>query len=243
MTTTLSHSRWKKAAVALLLALYGAALGALGSHLEPPLEPPAAVNAGSMPPEIAALPPAHALPAMVGDANGWQALSGRERWRLYLRETFANPFLVPRMAFPALARHLDNDPQEWGQGGAAYATRLADRYGRFFVRQGIESAGAAALGHEVRYVRSRRSSIGSRVAHAVAMTFVTRDRTGAWTPHWSRFGAIVTAEYVGNAWMPPSYRTPAEAWRGIGIQFGIVASFNVAREFLPSLRASSPNNK
>lgn len=203
----------------------------------------AALNGGPMPSDAATFPSDHALSAVVNDAGGWQALSGRERWRLYLKETFASPFLIPRTAFPALARHLENDPQEWGQGGAAYATRLADRYGRFFVRQGVESAGAAALGHEVRYLPSSRSSLGARVAHAVVMTFVTRDRTGAWTPHWSRFGAIVTAEYVGNAWMPPGYRTQVEAWRGIGIQFGITASFNVAREFLPALRGSSPNNK
>jgi hypothetical protein len=163
----------------------------------------------------------------------WQPLTGGERWRYYWKETFANPWVLPRTGFPALIRHLKDDPEAWGQGASAYSVRLADRYGRFFLRQSVESAGAALLGHDPRYIPSGRSGVGGRVLHAVTSAFLTRDQAGRLVPHWSRYGAIVTAEYLGNAWMPPGYRTTAEAWRGIGVQFGITASFNLVREFLP----------
>jgi hypothetical protein len=163
----------------------------------------------------------------------WEPLTGAERWRYYWKDTFASPFIVPRTGFPALIRHLRNEPEDWGQGVSAYSVRLADRYGRFFLRQSVESAGAALLGHDPRYIPSGRSGVGGRVLHALTSAFLTRDQAGRLVPHWSRYGAIVTAEYLGNAWMPPGYRTTAEAWRGIGVQFGITASFNLVREFLP----------
>lgn len=224
-----------------VLLLLAARPAAYASDLGPPVGNDGASSA-SIPSQSDTVPPAPEISAPAHGSGVWQPLSGRERWRLYLKETFASPWIVPRAGFPALVRHLDHDPEQWGQGRGAYATRFADRYGRFFVRQGVESTGAAALRHEVRYLPSSRSTIAGRAAHAVAMTFVTRDRAGAWVPHWSRFGAVVTAEHLGNTWMPPGYRTQAEAWRGVGIQFGIIASFNLAREFLPGFRRSSPGN-
>lgn len=166
-------------------------------------------------------------------ALAWQPLTARERWRYFWKDTFANPLIVPRTGFPALVRHLRNDPEDWGQGASAYSIRLADRYGRFFIRHSIESAGAAVLGHDPRYIPSGQAGLGHRVLHAVSSAFLTRDRTGRVVPHWSRYGAFVTAEYLGNSWMPPGYRTTVEAWRGIGIQFGVTASFNLVREFWP----------
>lgn len=191
----------------------------------------------------AAMEPAPIPAQPAKSALAWQPLTARERWSYYWRDTFANPLIVPRTGFPALVRHLRNDPEDWGQGASAYSTRLADRYGRFLLRQTIESAGAAALGHDPRYIPSERAGLGRRALHAFISAFLTQDRTGRLVPNWSRYGAFVTAEYLGNAWMPPGYRTTSEAWRGIGIQFGITASFNLVREFLPGRpKGTDPRN-
>ncbi|MGQ9634520.1 MAG: hypothetical protein ACUVXB_09770 [Bryobacteraceae bacterium] len=172
------------------------------------------------------LTPAPALPP----------LTGRDRWRIYAKDTFASPVIVVRTGFPALFSHLDNDPAQWGQGAAAYSHRLADRYGRFLIRQSIESAGAAALRHEVRYLPSGRSSFGGRVGHAFLSTVVTTDSRGHRVPHLARGGGILAAEFLGNAWMPPGYRTSAQAWRNVGIRLSFTAAFNLLREFQPEIR-------
>ncbi|MCL6544138.1 MAG: hypothetical protein K6T61_02840 [Bryobacteraceae bacterium] len=217
----------RTAASAFLGMLVAAALTAAPpAHISDGEESSRGVSPETGPTPLAADPVGAATSPLV-----WEPLTGRERWRYYWRETFASPLIVPRTGFPALVRHLRNDPEGWGQGASAYSVRLADRYGRFFLRQSIESAGAAALRHDPWYAPSGRTSLGGRVLHAVTSAFLTRDSAGRMVPHWSRYGAIVTAEYLGNAWMPPGYRTTEEAWRGIGIQFGITASFNLVREF------------
>lgn len=184
-----------------------------------------------------------ATPQQVPDARSscapenhfWSPLKPHERWRRYVRETFASPLILVRTGFPALISHAENEPTQWGRGATGYSRRLADRYGRFVIRQSIEAAGAAVLGHEVRYILSGRSGPG-RAANALASVGLTRDSRGRFVPHWARVGGLVASEFTGQTWRPPGYRSQAEAWRNVALRLGVTALFNLAKEFKAEIR-------
>src|SRR5512135_1350387 len=149
--------------------------------------------------------------------GGYQPLSGNERWNLYFRGAFWSPGVFLRAAGPALGAQLNNEPAAWGQGAEGYSKRFANRFGRFALQETYQAAGAAALGHDVRYLRSRSSGFLPRAAHAITANFVTYDRNGRLTPHVTRVGSVFAAEFTGNLWMPDGYRGASTALRGVGM--------------------------
>jgi hypothetical protein len=163
-------------------------------------------------------------------------LTGKQRWDLYLHDAFWSPGVFFKAAGPALGAQLNNEPPEWGQGMEGYSKRFANRFGRNALQETYESAGAALLQHEVRYIRSRRSGFLPRAAHALTANFVTYDRRGRRAPHFSRVGGAFAAEFTGNLWMPAGYRDTSKAMRGVGIQLGVGSAFNLLREFAPELK-------
>ena len=179
--------------------------------------------------------PGSAAPVRVEPAS-YQPLSGKERWDLYLRDTFWSPGAFFRAAGPALGAHLGNEPPEWGQGTAGYSRRFANRFGRFTLQKSYEAAGAALLQHEVRYRRSDRRGFLPRAAHALTANFVNYNASGRKTPHISRVGAALAAEFTGNLWMPAGHRDTSTAMRGVGMHLGISSAVNLVREFAPDLK-------
>jgi hypothetical protein len=47
---------------------------------------------------------------------------------------------------------------------------------------------------------------------------------------------VIAAEFTGNVWMPAGYRDTSTAMRGVGIELGVSAGFNLIREFAPELK-------
>ncbi len=186
------------------------------------------------------------LASAVAESHGYLSTasytppSGEERLRLYLRRAFWSPGLPFRVAAPAVASHLADRPQEWGQGSAGFGRRLADRYARVVLKESYEAAGAAALGHDVRYHPSGRSGAWGRAGYALAATVVTRDRHGASVPHVARLGAAFAAEFTGNAWMPAGYRSRTESVRSVAIGLSFTGLANLAREFAPEIKRLLP---
>jgi hypothetical protein len=135
-----------------------------------------------------------------------------------------------------LGAHLNNEPPGWGPGAEGYSKRLANRFGRFALRETYEAAAAAALEHDVRYFRSKRSGFLPRAAHALAADFVTYDRDGRLTLHVARIGSAFAAEFTGRLWMPAGYRDVTTALRGVGVGLGVSSAFNLIREFAPELK-------
>jgi hypothetical protein len=166
----------------------------------------------------------------------YRPLTRNERWNLYLREALWSPGVFLRAAGPALGAQLNNEPPEWGQGMEGYSKRFANRFGRFVLQETYEAAGAAALGHEVRYLRSKRSGFLARAADALTANFVTYDRNGRRAPHVARVGSVFAAEFTGSIWMPAGYRDTSTVLRGAGVQLGVGSAFNLIREFSPELK-------
>lgn len=168
--------------------------------------------------------------------RNYQPLTGKERWNHYWRAAYWNPGVFFRAAGPAAGAQMNNDPPEWGQGMEGYSKRFANRFGRFALQQSYESAGAALLQHEVRYIPSSRTGFLPRAAHALTANIITYDRNGRRVPHVTRVGSMFAAEFTGNLWMPAGYRDTSTAMRGVGMELGVRSAFNLIKEFAPELK-------
>ena len=187
-------------------------------------------------PKAGTLDEDRAIRSAAAGSGTYQPLTGKERWNHYLSDAFWSPGVFFRAAGPALGAQLNNEPPAWGQGVEGYSKRFANRFGRFALRETYEAAGAAALGHEVRYVRSKRNGFLPRAAHALTANFMTYDRNGRRMPHVAGVGSVFAAEFTANLWMPAGYGDAATAMRGVGIELGVGSTFNLIREFAPDLK-------
>ncbi|MEQ1883490.1 MAG: hypothetical protein ABL967_00385 [Bryobacteraceae bacterium] len=175
-----------------------------------------------------------ALGSTAAGTSPYQPLTGKERWHLYLKNAYWSPMSLGRSAGAALGAQLTNEPPEWGQGMEGFGQRFADRAGRFAVQESYQALGAALLQHEVRYIPSRKSAFLPRFAYALAANFVTYNRNGRRTPHVTRLGAMVGAEFTADLWQPED--RVSDVFRGVGVQLGTSSAFNLLREFGPEVK-------
>lgn len=166
----------------------------------------------------------------------YRPLNGDERWRLFLNESFAFKGGAYFRAFgSALPDHLNNRPEDWGQGSKGYFTRVGDRFARFTLSTGFEHLGAAATGLEPRYVRSKDDGFGKRFLHASQLVLLTYNREGKKTFYWSRFAGAFGAEAISAAWNP-AVRWEVRGYQGAAQQVAAQWVFNVIREFAPDIK-------
>lgn len=162
-------------------------------------------------------------------------MTSGERWRQYAKQV-AGPGTFFASAGPALGGQINNEPEAWGQGMAGYSRRLADRYGRLAVRGTYQHSAAALLGHDVRYLRSGKTGFFPRAGHALASTFVTRDRNGGKVLNVSLLASSMAAEFTANTWRPDGFNSASRAVRGSGFHLSINSGFNLLREFAPEMK-------
>ena len=162
-----------------------------------------------------------------------KALSGDERWRLYLQRSFTSPGSYFSIAMPALMDHLDNDPREWGSDRAGLGRRLAHSAGMQLSSEAIYAASAAALGYEPRYVRCGCSGVWARTGHALLWNFLTLDRNGRTVLNVPRIGAKAGSVFLANTWLPEGYRGTGPSLRDAGLTLSFSAFGNLWHEFAP----------
>lgn len=162
-------------------------------------------------------------------------LTGKQRLDLLVRGSFLNPGSWARASFAAGIDHLQNDPPQWGSNTDGFEKRLLDRYAAFAIRDGIESAWAGVIGHEVRYIPSTSERFSPRLLHAIAGGFRTYNSEGKWRPHYSRVGASFGAAYIRYTWEPARERDASELAYETLLQLAVNSSGRVYREFSPEI--------
>lgn len=175
------------------------------------------------------------LPAFVDHAD-WKPMTGAERRDFFVEQAVLSPVVYLRSFGSAVFNHTSNRPPEWGQGAEGYFHRVGDRFGRFAVQDVITHGTAAALGHEVRYVRCECKGLFPRVAQAIAQNFVALNSQGNWAPNYARVAGTFGSEIAGNYWWPERTRNSSIIFRGVAIQFGVNTGLNLFREFTPEVK-------
>src|SRR5258708_2627988 len=150
-----------------------------------------------------ALPPGNYVP-----------LAGKQRFRLYLRQTFTtvNPWL--RTSISAGVSQIQGREYSWGGGVLGYSHRYASQYATYAVRNSFLSVGAWGLGHDTRYVPSRSHKVATRIGHAILQNLLTVNSEGKTTLHISRILSGYGAGMIATNWQPNS------KWSAQGVRAG-----------------------
>lgn len=196
----------------------------------------ATASDGAVQPEktIAPAAPGRAMPP---------ALSGKERWHLYLNETYLSSGIYFASFGSALGGQAANDPKAWGGGFSGYGRRAASQYGLFAIQNTIHDGGAAALGYEPRYFRCQCTGVWRRAGRAFEMTFLTYDQHGHKRLDLPQLAGAYGSGMISSLWYPRGYSPLVQGVQAGHAQLGFVAGIHLIQEFSPEIKHTWPFNK
>ena len=169
-------------------------------------------------------------------------LTAQERWDDYVKRSFSLGAVTGRGARIGVTNLWSNNPPEWGRGAEGYGKRFASDFSRAWMRRGMESAGAYALGQDPRYIRCPCNNAFKRVGHAMSQAVLTYDNDGNRVFGTARVGSRYAAAMIETTWFPDRYswkdgfREGSQSFIGVGL-------FNVVREFWPDIRGKFGRKK
>lgn len=166
-----------------------------------------------------------------------QSLSNRQRFRLFLRQSFLTPGVYVKTAFFSLSDQAQDHPPEWGDGFAGYAKRTASRYGQFVAQNALSAGGNALLGYEPRYDRCKCTGFWPRTGHGLLRNFLTYDRAERHLrPQIALYAGAFGAGIIAGTWQPASPSVLTKGYQGVVTQavFGVCA--NWLGEFAPDIK-------
>jgi len=174
--------------------------------------------------------------ALASQSN-YTPLTASERWKLYLKMTYASagPYFSP-VINALLLDQANHTPRQWGSGFPGFGRRLASRAGNA-VLQGTFQAPLAALLHEdVRYIPTSQHSVPRRALHAVFYSFLTYNNQGHTTLNIANLAAFYASTAVTTAWIPGIKNTASYTFSNGSEQVALSFPLNVAQEFWPEIR-------
>ncbi len=162
-------------------------------------------------------------------------LTGRQRLKLYERQSFVTPGIYLKTALFSITDQATNSPPGWGNGFQTYGYRVASRHGQFVIQNTISALGNAVLQYEPRYDRCRCTGLWPRTRHAFVRNFVTYNNTESeLRPQFASYGAALTAGMISNTWKPRR-DVWGDGYRSVMTQaaFGVLS--NWIGEFAPEI--------
>jgi hypothetical protein len=164
------------------------------------------------------------------------ALTGEERWKLFVRQSFTTPGIYVKTGFFVLHDQVRDTPPEWGDGAEGFAKRLGTRQAQFLMQNAFTSLGNAAVGWEPRYDRCKCSGFWPRTRHALKRNFVTYDRTEEHLrpqlmPYLGAFGSAS----ISATWYPTGTAIWVKGYQGALTQVWVGSLTNFLGEFAPDV--------
>jgi hypothetical protein len=165
-----------------------------------------------------------------------EGLTGQQRVKLYVRQTFTTPGIYVKTMFFSAGDQLNQSPPEWGGGISGYARRTASRQAQFVLQNSFVAWGNWKLGYEPRYDRCACSGFWPRTGHAIARNFVTYDRSERWLrPQIALYAGAFMSGVVAGTWKPKDRDLFAEGYRATFTQAAFGAAANCLGEFAPDI--------
>lgn len=138
-------------------------------------------------------------------------------------------------AVHAAMDQVRKSPGAWGNGADSFGVRMANSFGRSFLRQNIAFGVRAFDREDPRYFRMEQGTGRQRTKYAFTRAFISRKDDGGWMPSYSRLVADYATPFLAETWRPerfgigPGFRQGSV---GVGLGFGS----NLWREFWPDLK-------
>ena len=171
-------------------------------------------------------------------------LDGKERYRLFIRQSFTTPGIYIKTGFFAIHDQVENSPPEWGDGFEGFAKRVGTRQTQFLLQNSFTSLGNAMVGWEPRYDRCKCDGFWPRTRHAVVRNFVTYDRSEKHLrpqlmPYVGSFGSGV----IAATWQPGNPNYLVKGYQSAITQAWVGSLINVLGEFAPDITRKLKKHK
>ena len=164
------------------------------------------------------------------------ALTGDQRFKLFVRQSFTTPGIYVKTGFFTLHDQHENTPPEWGDGIEGFGKRLGTRHTQYLMQNAFTSLGNAALGWEPRYDRCRCVGFWPRTRHALARNFVTYDRSEHHLrPQIMPYAASFGSGAIVATWYPANTEVLVKGYQSAVTQVWVGSLTNVLGEFAPDV--------
>jgi hypothetical protein len=157
------------------------------------------------------------------------------KFHYHAAKTYAPQALVGFAAYAAGLQELDA-PQEWGQGGSAYAKRFASTVAWSGIHSALAFGLDSTLHQDPRYYRAGAGTFLRRAAHAIRGTILTRTDAGRETLSTWRLGSGYGAAFLSDLWYPSRFNTVRSGFIYGSATLGFDAAANIAAEFWPDIK-------
>lgn len=164
------------------------------------------------------------------------ALNGKERFKLYLRQTYTTPGIYMKTGFFAVHDQIRNTPSSWGDGFDGFAKRVGSNQATNIIQNSFTSAGQAAVGWEPRYDRCKCSGGWLRFRHAFVRNFITyAHNEDSLRPNIMPFAAAFCAGAIGATWNPDNPTITVKGYQSVFTQAWVGVITNTIGEFAPDV--------
>jgi hypothetical protein len=171
-------------------------------------------------------------------------LTGKQRFKLYIRQTYTTPGIYIKTGFFAVHDQITGSPPAWGDDFSGFAKRVGSNQATNVIQNSFTSLGQAAVGWEPRYDRCRCSGAWPRLGHAFIRNFVTYARNEqAIRPNIMPFAAAFGAGAIGATWNPNNPTITVKGYQSVFTQAWVGVLVNSIGEFAPDIKKKLTKNK
>jgi hypothetical protein len=172
-------------------------------------------------------------------------LSGEQRFKLYLRQTYTTPGIYVKTGFFAIHDQAKETEPEWGDGASGFAKRLGSLQAGNVIQNSLTALGNAAVGFEPRYDRCRCDGTWPRIRHAVVRNFITYgggDDKAIW-PQIMSYAAAFGAGVTVASWEPDQSSVLTRGYQSMVTQAWVGVVVDALAEFAPDIKRMLHKNK
>lgn len=172
-------------------------------------------------------------------------LTGEERFKLYLRQTYTTPGIYVKTGLFAIHDQVKKTEPEWGDGASGFAQRVGSLQAGNIIQNSLTALGNAAVGFEPRYDRCRCEGAWPRIRHAVVRNFITYG--GAHDqeirPQIMSYAAAFGAGVTVASWEPNYPSVLTKGYQSVVTQAWVGVVVDALAEFAPDIKRMLHKNK
>jgi hypothetical protein len=172
-------------------------------------------------------------------------LTGDQRFKLYLRQTYTTPGIYVKTGFFAIHDQVKKTEPDWGDGVSGFGKRVGSLQAGNIIQNSLTALGNAAVGFEPRYDRCRCEGAWPRIRHAVVRNFITyggaddKEIRPQIMSYAAAFGAGVTVA----SWEPDNPSVLTRGYQSMATQAWVGVVVDALAEFAPDIKRMFHKNK
>jgi hypothetical protein len=172
-------------------------------------------------------------------------LTGDERFKLYLRQTYTTPGIYVKTALFSIHDQVNETEPDWGDGASGFGKRLGSLHAGNIIQNSLTSLGNAAVGFEPRYDRCRCDGTWPRIRHAVVRNYITYGGTDdkGIRPQIMSYAAAFGAGVTVASWEPNDPSVLTKGYQSMVTQAWVGVVIDALAEFAPDIKRKLHKNK